>query len=154
MLTVSQPPWVCPRSWRVCFPCLHCLGSICSAGNCLRLSLGCMLFTGLSCSGSGTQVLIRGADLVGPAFCVFPRFQHPRWPGVWQAWSLWFIASPILAAQFSGCTTGTPSQVDVDHPEFQEVSVSNKACLQFGRWCFSGAAIAPFQLWLPSPACC
>ena len=27
MLTVSQPQWVCPRSWRVCFPCLHCLGS-------------------------------------------------------------------------------------------------------------------------------
>ena len=27
MLTVSQPHWVCPRSWHVCFPCLHCLGS-------------------------------------------------------------------------------------------------------------------------------
>ena len=27
VLTVSQPHWVCPRSLRVCFPCLHCLGS-------------------------------------------------------------------------------------------------------------------------------
>ena len=27
VLTVSQPHWVCPRSRRVCFPCLHCLGS-------------------------------------------------------------------------------------------------------------------------------
>ena len=24
---MSQPHWVCPGSWRVCFPCLHCLGS-------------------------------------------------------------------------------------------------------------------------------
>ena len=27
VLTVSQPHWVCPRSRRVCFPYLHCLGS-------------------------------------------------------------------------------------------------------------------------------
>ena len=24
---VSRPHWVCPCSWRACFPCLHCLGS-------------------------------------------------------------------------------------------------------------------------------
>ena len=27
MLAVSRPHWVCPHSWHVCFPCLHCLGS-------------------------------------------------------------------------------------------------------------------------------
>ena len=27
VLPVSQPHWVCPCSWCVCFPCLHCLGS-------------------------------------------------------------------------------------------------------------------------------
>ena len=27
MLAVSRLHWVCPRSQRVCFPCLHCLGS-------------------------------------------------------------------------------------------------------------------------------
>ena len=27
MLAVSQPHWVFPSSWRVCFPCIHCLGS-------------------------------------------------------------------------------------------------------------------------------
>ena len=46
--------------------------------------------------------------------------------------------------------------VDVDHPEFQEVLVSNEACLQFGRGLLSRAAIAGFQLWLPPtplPAC-
>ena len=41
---------------------------------------------------------------------------------------------------------------DVNHPESQEVLVSNKACLQFGRGCLSEAEIAPFRLWLP-PAC-
>ena len=49
----------------------------------------------------------------------------------------------------SGCTTGAPSQVDVDCPEPQEVLVSKEACLQFCRYCLSGAAIAPFRLWLP-----
>ena len=27
VLAVSWPHWVCPCSWRVCFPSLHCLGS-------------------------------------------------------------------------------------------------------------------------------
>ena len=45
----------------------------CSARNCLRLALGYMHFPGLSCSHSGTQVVLRGADLVGPAFRALPR---------------------------------------------------------------------------------
>ena len=45
------------------------------------------------------------------------------------------------------------SQADVDCPESQEVLVSNKVCLQFGMGCFSGAAFAPFWLWLPWPSC-
>ena len=40
---------------------------------------------------------------------------------------------PVPATQFSGCTTGAPSQADVDRPESQEVLVSNEACLQFDR---------------------
>ena len=39
----------------------------------------------------------------------------------------------LPAAQFSGCTTGTPSQEDVDRPDPQEVLVSKEACLQFYR---------------------
>ena len=27
VLTVSGPHWVCPHSWHMCFPGLHCLGS-------------------------------------------------------------------------------------------------------------------------------
>jgi len=55
----------------------------------------------------------------------------------------------LPAALLSRCTTGTPSQVDVDRPDPQEVFVSKEACLQFYGKRLSGAAIAPFQLWLP-----
>ena len=37
-----------------------------------RLALGCMHLPGLSLSGSGTRVVLRGTDSVGPAFCAFP----------------------------------------------------------------------------------
>ena len=50
----------------------------CSAGNCLRWALGCMHLPGLSGSGSGTQVVLRGADSVGPAFCALPRSEQLR----------------------------------------------------------------------------
>ena len=40
----------------------------CSTRNRLRPALGCMHLPGLSRSGSGTQVVPRGADSVGPAF--------------------------------------------------------------------------------------
>ena len=43
--------------------------------------------------------------------------------------------------------------VVVDHPESQEVLVSNEACLQFGRGCLSGAAIAPFLVLAALAAC-
>ena len=64
-----RPHWVCPCSWRTCFPRLHCSGS--------RLlyrerALSCRHFPGLSRSGSGSRVLHKGADSVGPAFCAFP----------------------------------------------------------------------------------
>ena len=105
----------------------------CSAGNCLRPALDCMHFPGLSRSGSGTRVLLKDTDSVGPAFRALSRSEQLRRPGVWRARWLRLIASPIPAAWFSGCTTSTPSQVDVDCLESQEVLVSNEACLQFGR---------------------
>ena len=44
----------------------------CSTRNHLRAALGCMYLPGLSRSGSGTLVVLRGADSVGPAFCALP----------------------------------------------------------------------------------
>ena len=50
----------------------------CSAGNCLMLDLGCMHSPGLSHSGLGSRVLLKGADLVGPMFCARPRSKWLR----------------------------------------------------------------------------
>ena len=50
----------------------------CSPGNHPRLALGCMHLPGLSHSGSGTRVVLRGADSVGPAFCALPRSKQLR----------------------------------------------------------------------------
>ena len=51
---MSRPHWVCPCSWCVCFPSLHCSGS---RFLCREQALGCMHFPGLSHSGSGSQLL-------------------------------------------------------------------------------------------------
>ena len=59
----------------------------CSAGNGLRWALGCVHFPGLSRSGSGSPVLHKGADLVGPVFCALPRSKQLRWLGAWRAQS-------------------------------------------------------------------
>ena len=55
----------------------------------------------------------------------------------------------LPATRLSGFKTGAPSQADVDRPDPQEVLVSKEARLQFYRYCLSGAASAPFWLWLP-----
>ena len=50
----------------------------CSSGNHSRPALGCMHLPGLSHSGSGTQVVLRGTDSVGPAFCALLRSKQLR----------------------------------------------------------------------------
>ena len=118
-----------PSSQRVCPPCPHCSGS--------RL-----LHRELSKASPGLHAPPRSKPL---------RFMHSGSPQRHRlSWACVFCpsqiqaaqvtrclasavaqitTSPIPAAQFSGCTTGTPSQADVDCPESQEVLVSNKpAC--------------------------
>ena len=56
-------------------------------GNCLKRALGCMPFQGLSCSGSGSQVLHKGTDSVGPEFCALPRSEQLRRLGAGQVHS-------------------------------------------------------------------
>ena len=50
----------------------------CSTGNHPRPALGCMHLPGLSRSGSGAWVVLRGIDSVGPAFCALPRSEQFR----------------------------------------------------------------------------
>ena len=63
VLTVSRPHRVCPCSWRVCFPSLHCSGFRLL---CREQALGCMHF-----SGSGSRVFHKSTDSVGRAFVPF-----------------------------------------------------------------------------------
>ena len=141
-------------------------------GNCLRRALSYMHLPGLSRSGSGSQVLHRGVDLVGPAGPsssgnqVLGDHGRPRLAGrggrdcdLPRPWSLplGFLgeqpARLLMCVSSGELISGCNPPVDVDCPEPQEVLVSNEAYLQFGIGCLSGAAIALFRLWLPSPAC-
>ena len=133
MLAVPHPHWACPRSWCMCPSFPHC---------------------------SGCRMLCREPSEASPGLHAPPRSKPLRFRNSgspqrhrlgWAcvlcqsqvqaaqvmrclgAWSLQLITSPIPADRFSECTTGTPSQVDVNHQESQEVLVSNEACLQFGK---------------------
>ena len=48
-----------------------------SVENC-QAAVGCMHFPGLSRSGSGIWVVLKGADSVGPVFCALPRSEQLR----------------------------------------------------------------------------
>ena len=50
----------------------------CSTRNHPWPDLGCLHLQGPSRSGSGTRVVLRGADSVGPAFCALPRSEQLR----------------------------------------------------------------------------
>ena len=77
----------------VCSQCLNHTGSAPAHGACSlpahtaqalgcstrnHPALGCLHLPGLSHSGSGTRVVLRGADSVGPAFCALPRSEQLR----------------------------------------------------------------------------
>ena len=50
----------------------------CSTENHLKAAMCCMHLPGLSRSGSGFRVVLRGTDSVGPAFCALPRSEPLR----------------------------------------------------------------------------
>ena len=87
VLTVSGPHWICPCSRCVCFPGLHCSGSRLLCRSCLKQALHCVHFPGLCRSGSGSWVLHKGTDSVGPAFCSLPMSEELRRPGAWRVLS-------------------------------------------------------------------
>ena len=90
----KQISLVCPRSATLGLPPLTaCVLSqstllrlqVALKGNCPKWALGCMHFPCLRCSGSGSWVLHKGTDTVGPAFCALPRSEELRQPGAWRA---------------------------------------------------------------------
>ena len=133
VLAVSRPHWVCPHSWRVCFRCLYCLGS---------------------------RLLCQELSEASPGLHAPPRskpFRFRYWGSPQRhrfGWVCILCPSQVQAAQVTRCLASTvvvtyhfprPCRSvfwvynrctfsgDVDHPESQEVLVSNEACLQFGR---------------------
>ena len=63
-VTLGLPPLT-----EVVFPGLHCLGFRLLCWGLSEAALGCVHFSDLCCSGSGSRVLHKGTDSVGPAFC-------------------------------------------------------------------------------------
>ena len=125
MLTVPHPHWACPCSRRVYPLCPHC---------------------------SGSRLLCQEPSRAGPGLHAPPRskplrFRHSGSPQRRRlAWACILCPSQVRAAQvmrclvstvaatyrlptarFSGCTTGAPSQADVDCPEPQEVLAKKPA---------------------------
>ena len=78
-------------------------------------------WAGLSCSGSASQVLHRGTDSAGCAFCALPRPKQLRWPGAWRAhcprWAVCLNHLTVPAAQFPRCAVRASSQVCHASPE-------------------------------------
>ena len=138
-------------------------------GNCPKQALGFVCFPGLSCSGSGSQVLHKDTDSAVHAVCALPRSEQLRRPGAWRAhcprWSVRLITSPVPAAQFPGRVARAPSQVCCVCPlrpswRMSTVQDPRKTCLATGSllavW-WRMPSLGPrlslaFQLWL-SPTC-
>ena len=73
VLAVSGSYWVAPAHSVCAFLVYTAQAPGSLQGNCLKQALGCVHFPGLSHSGSGSWVLHKGTDLVGPAICALPR---------------------------------------------------------------------------------
>ena len=101
----------------------------CSAGNHPWLALGCLHSPGPSRSGSGTRVVLRGADSrLGLHFVPFPDLSSSG-DEVFGAHNCCDLSPPRHSVIW--VYNRAPSQADVDRPDPQEVLVSKEACLQF-----------------------
>ena len=84
-------------------------------GSCPKRALGFVHFLALSCSGSGSQVLHKGTDSVGLAFCALPRPRELRPPVLGEhtvpGRLCILITSLVPASWFPGYATRVLSQV-------------------------------------------
>ena len=163
MLAVSHPHWICPGSRRVCFPCLHCLGSrlLCqemSEASSGLYALPRSMLLRFRYSGTPQRCRLGWACILCPsqvqaaqvtrslASAVTATYRFPRpccsvfWVYNWRA----FSGVPCVSSGelISGCDC--PG--NVNRPQSQELLVSNGTCLQFGRRCLFGSAIVLFWL--------
>ena len=131
--------------------CLQCLSHTGSAPRSRRMWPPCP-----RCSGSRLlrwEPSVAGPGLPAPPRSKLLRFRHLGSPQRRRlSWACVLCPSQVRAAQvmrclvsaiaatyrlpaarLSRCTTGAPSQANVDRPDPQEVLVSKEACLQFYR---------------------
>ena len=84
-------------------------------GNYLKRALGCVHFPGLSHLGSGSRVLHKGTDSVGPAFCALTGPSSSGDQVAWLALSPQVCGAsyhiPIPAARCPGCAAGISAGV-------------------------------------------
>ena len=92
-------------------------------GNCLKQALGCVHFPGLSRSGLGFQVLHKGTDSVGPAFCALFRSKQLRQPGTWQ----------VHYPRWSGASYHLPSRSRLVSWVCNRSAVSGVLCVSSGE---------------------
>ena len=120
-----------PPSWRLCPPCPHCSGSRLLRREPSEASPGL--------HAPPRSKLLRSRHLGSPQRCRLGWACVLCPSKVRAALVMRCLASTIAviyrlsAARLPRCTTSTPSQADVDHPDPQEVLVSKEACLPFYR---------------------
>ena len=165
----------------MCGPCSQCLGHTVFApltacvlsrstllrlqaalqGNCLNQALGCMHFPGLSHSGSGSQVLHKCTDSVGPVFCALPRLEQLRWPGAWPAHSpqegsaSYHLPSPSRSGSAASGVPCASSGELISHcgpPGGCQPSTGGLLAVWWRMPSRGPSLPLAFQLWLP-PAC-
>ena len=81
VLAVYGPHWVCPSSWQVCFPGLHCSGFrlFCRGTVQSRPWVSCT--SQVQATRFRFSVLHKGTDSIGRAFFALPRSEQLRPPG-------------------------------------------------------------------------
>ena len=116
VLIVYGPHWIFPCSQQCVLSGSTLLRlQVALQGYCPKQTLCFMHFSGLSFSGSGFQVLLKGTDLIGRVFYMLPRSEQLRQPSHWRAhcpmWTMCLNHFPILAARFPGFAARGTSQV-------------------------------------------
>ena len=114
VLAVFQPLWVYPRSRCVCFYGLHFSGSrlLCRELSEVGPELHALSMSKslrFRFSGTPQRCRLSWACVLGPAQVRAAQVTRCSVSTVTPRWWVHLIASPVPAAHFSGCATGSPS---------------------------------------------
>ena len=88
-LAASGPHWLCPCSWRGCFPGLHCSGSWVPCRETISRGPWVACDSQVQAAGVRVRGYSRKAHTLhfvhfGPAFCALPKSEQLRRPCAWE----------------------------------------------------------------------